>query len=158
MSGDGSVGMQNVYCNAKYRGKAKSFPSIQGKNKKSWKHLELGFFLFFLVFWKLDSWFAGCGFVWFLEVILCFLDFTCWRSWIWNSDFSHLLFSPSSITKEAPNRGGRKGLKLLHGRSLIVPTGSFRGSFSKKCCGRHRIGANTSKGPRMTRSLLQIEI
>lgn len=157
MSGDGSVGMQNVYCNAKYRGKAKSFPSIQGKNKKSWKHLELGFFLFFCL--------LEIGFM------VCWL----WVCVIFGGDSLlfgfHLLeelnlkfglfpspLFPQQHHQRSSKQRGRKGLKLLHGRSLVVPTGSFRGSFSKKCCDRHRIGANTSKGPRMTRSLLQIEI
>lgn len=33
MSSDGSVGMQNIYHNAKYRDSSKRFSSIRGKNK-----------------------------------------------------------------------------------------------------------------------------
>lgn len=65
-------------------------------------------------------------------------------------------FPPAASLKTAPNRGGGKSLRLLHGRSLIVPTSCLGGSFSKKCCGRHRSGANTAKGPRRDGPLLEI--
>lgn len=73
------MGMQNIYCNAKYRGKVKSFPSIHGESKIL---KALAAWIFFL--WKLDSWFLalvlGLSDFWGDSFPFEFKIVTCWRS------------------------------------------------------------------------------
>lgn len=113
---------------------------------KSWKHSELGFL-------SSGNWIHGF-FRWFwicviFGVILCLLSLRL--SLAGGIEFEILTFPipsfpPAASLKTAPNRGGGKGLRLFHGRSHIVPASCLWGSFSKKCCGRHRSGANIAKG------------